>query len=158
METPNGKASPFLSLSTPRTAAHLGVRIKMDDNAGSREDDDVPPKAVETPKGGTPEQENDGPALEDQLTDLMCRLADQPSEMLMMLSHAQCDAWKSFMAMDIDKIAGLTHPERRGPVAISTRARSTLTQIKESINAEYELDEERAFDPEHHSGILGTGS
>ena len=147
VETPNGKANPFLSLRTPRTGAYLGEQVRMDVNAGSAEDDDIPPKAVETPKGGTPKQENNGPALEDQLRDLTCRLADQPSEMLMMSSHAQCDTWESFTMMDIDKIPGLTHPDGRGPVAISTRARSTLTQIKELINAEYELDDERAFDP-----------
>ena len=31
-------------------------------------------------KGGTQKQEKEGPALEDQLTDLTCRLADEPSD------------------------------------------------------------------------------
>ena len=48
----------------------------MDVNTGSAEDDDIPPKAVETPKGGAPEQENDELALEEQLRDLTCCLVD----------------------------------------------------------------------------------
>ena len=72
METPNRKASPFLSLGTPRTAAYLGAQIKMDDNTEfgedddiPPEDDDIPPKPVSAPKGGTQKQEKEGPALED---------------------------------------------------------------------------------------------
>ena len=100
METPDRKATPFLSLRTPRTAAYLGSRIRMVDDTESGEDsdsppagDDIPPKPVETPpKGDKKRQEKKGPAMEDRLTDLTCRLVDEPSETLKMSSDAHCDA------------------------------------------------------------------
>ena len=86
--------------------------------------------------------------MEERLQGFISRLIDQPEEILAMLSHAQYTTWDSFMMMDIDKIPGLTYPWRRGPVHISTRFRSTLTQIKELMNAEYESGNEQADDPD----------
>jgi len=123
----------------------------MDDNAGSGDDDDIPPEPVSTPKGGTQKPKKEEPALEDRLTDLICRLVDEPSEILKTLSHARYNTWKSFVKMDMIEITGLTYPERRGPVPISTMARSTLIQIKELINDEYRLDKRIALDPEHYT-------
>ena len=55
--------------------------------------DDIPPKPVETPpKGDKKRQEKKGPAMEDRLTDLICRLVDEPSEILKILSNAHYNA------------------------------------------------------------------
>ena len=158
MATPDRRNTPFLSLRTPRTGEYLGRRVRMQVNTDGTEDDNISkissPRGVETPRPGytaPDENEDDRDQMEEQLHNFFLRLVYQPEEILEMLSHAQYTTWDTFMMMDVDEIPELTFPCWRGPVRISTRSKSTLIQIKELMNAEYQNDAERGYDPEYYT-------